>query len=263
MSKSSIQQKELPIEYLERGRFQPRRYFDETSLQELANSIKEHGLIEPVVVREITNNHYEIIAGERRWRACQLAGHDTIRCEVRDLNDEAAAAITIIENIQRENLNPIEEAHGYQRLIDEFGYMHEEVAYEVGKSRTKITNSLRLLKLDHKIQEYLREGKISEGHGKILAGLPKEIQSTLGHLCVSRGWSIRKLEQEAKSAQKDTPKADHAKDPNLKSIENKVSEHLGSKATIEWDGVKGQLIINWNDVDIFQGILGKMGLQDE
>ena len=207
-----IEQKNIPIEYLERGRFQPRRYFDETSLQELANSIKEHGLIEPVVVRAISENHYEIIAGERRWRACQLAGHDTIRCEVRDLNDEAVAAITIIENIQRENLNPIEEAQGYQRLIDEFGYMHEEVAYEVGKSRTKITNSLRLLKLDHKIQDYLREGKISEGHGKILAGLPKDIQFTLGHLCVSRGWSIRKLEQEAKSAQKDTPKAYQSKD---------------------------------------------------
>ena len=158
--------KSIPVELLKRGQYQPRKHFDEEALQELADSIKEQGIIEPIVVRPLPNKTYEIIAGERRWRAAQLAGLDTVPCLIRECSDRAAAALTVIENVQRKDLNPIEEAESYQRLIQEFGYSHDEVAKALGKSRTGITNNLRLLKLDSNIKEIIRLGTLSEGHGK-------------------------------------------------------------------------------------------------
>jgi ParB family chromosome partitioning protein len=192
----------LSIDLLVRGKYQPRRHFDSAQLQELAESIKTTGgLLQPIVVRPINSNQYEIVAGERRWRAAQLAGLNDVSCLVSHYTDEQALQASIIENISRADLNPIEEAQAYQRLIDEFQYLHDEVAAAVGKSRTSITNVLRLLKLDPRVQELLIHGKLSEGHGKILAGLPISAQFQLAELSIQKGWSVRKIEAEAKKLQ--------------------------------------------------------------
>src|SRR4029079_3847018 len=168
--KPTLQQ--ITIDRLSRGKYQPRQHFDPEKLQELADSIKSTDwLLQPIVVRPLSDGNYEIVAGERRWRAAQLAGLGEVSCLVFNYSDEQALQASIVENISRADLNPIEEAQAYQRLIDEFHYLHEEVAASVGKSRTAITNSLRLLKLDPRVQKFLIEGKLSEGHGKILASL--------------------------------------------------------------------------------------------
>ena len=193
----SLQQ--IGIDLLVRGKYQPRQHFDPIKLQELADSIKSTGgLLQPIVVRPIGANKYEIVAGERRWRAAQLAGLTDISCLVYPYSDEQTLQASIIENISRADLNPIEEAQAYQRLIDEFLYLHEEVAASVGKSRTAITNSLRLLKLDARVQKLLIMGDLSEGHGKILAGLPPHQQYELAERCVQKGWNVRKIEAEVK-----------------------------------------------------------------
>src|SRR5215208_3302358 len=194
--------KYLDIDMLTRGRYQPRQEFDPEKLQELADSIKStDGLLQPIVVRPIANNRYEIVAGERRWRAAQLAKLTEVSCLVFEYSDEQALQAAIVENISRTDLNPIEEARAYQRLIDEFHYLHEEVAASVGKSRVAITNSLRLLKLDPLIQNYLIKGQLTEGHGKILASLSLLHQISLANLCVEKVWNVRKLELEAKKLQ--------------------------------------------------------------
>jgi ParB family chromosome partitioning protein len=262
MSKT-IEQRNIPIEWLQRGKFQPRKHFDAEKLQELAHSIQRQGIIEPIIVREIGANQFEIIAGERRWRASQLAGLDSVRCEIRQLCDDDVASMTIIENIQREDLNPIEEAESYQRLIDKFGYLHEEIADEVGKSRTKITNSLRLLKLDKTIQQWIVDGQLSEGHGKTLAGLELNLQRELANKAVSRAWSCRKLEEEIKKAQTPSEKKQNHRDPDLKSIEHALSQHIGCPVKIDFDGTKGELTIDWHNLDILQGVFQKMNFKYE
>jgi len=179
--------KQLSLDQLMRGEYQPRRHFDATELQELADSIKTTGgLLQPIVVRPLTKNKYEIIAGERRWRAAQLAGFHEVSCLVNEFTDEEALQASIIENINRADLNPIEEAEAYQRLIEEFGYLHEQIATAVGKSRTSITNALRLLKLHPKVQEFLIQKKLTEGHGKILAGLDLTQQLKLAENCIQK-----------------------------------------------------------------------------
>ncbi len=256
--------REISIEKLQRGRYQPRRQFDSQTLQELANSIQSVGLIEPIIVRPIAqHDHYEIVAGERRWRAAQLIPLHTVRCEIVEYNDEIAAAVTIIENVNREDLNPIEEAEAYQKLIDEFDYTHDEVAKEVGKSRTKITNALRLLGLDSFIQNLLLDKKLTEGHGKILAGLSKTLQLQLAKQCVSRSWSVRKLEREAKRAQLNSQSSKTSKSSDLKNLETALSEHIGCPVNIDFDEGRGCLQIGFHDLDILEGIFQKMGFPDE
>src|SRR5579883_2735188 len=197
--KATLQQ--ISIELLVRGKYQPRQHFDPEKLKELADSIKSTGgLLQPIVVRPF-HDQYEIVAGERRWRAAQMAGLGEVSCLICHYTDEQALQASIVENISRADLNPIEEAQAYQRLIDEFHYLHEEVAASVGKSRTAITNSLRLLKLDARVQQYLVTGMISEGHGKILAGLEPQHQIELAERCVQKGWNVRKMEAEAKKIQ--------------------------------------------------------------
>jgi len=180
MTKRRATLQQVAIDLLVRGRYQPRQHFDPEKLQELADSIKSTGgLLQPIVARPLPNGQYEIVAGERRWRAAQLAGLLDVSCLVCPYTDEQALQAAIVENISRADLNPIEEAKAYQRLIDEFQYLHEEVAASIGKSRTVITNSLRLLKLDPRVQTLLIEEKLSEGHGKILAGLDSHLQYEL------------------------------------------------------------------------------------
>lgn len=198
--KATLQQ--IPIDLLVRGKYQPRQHFDPEKLQELADSIQSTGgLLQPIVVRPALDGRYEIVAGERRWRAAQLANLPDISCMVCQYTDEQALQAAIVENISRADLNPIEEAKAYQRLIDDFNYLHEEVAASVGKSRAVITNTLRLLKLAPTVQTLLINGDLSEGHGKILASLTPEQQMILAERCVQKGWNVRRIEAEAKKIQ--------------------------------------------------------------
>lgn len=258
--KPTLQQ--VSIELLVRGKYQPRQHFDPEKLQELADSIRSAGLLQPIVVRPLPNHQYEIVAGERRWRAAQMAGLSDVSCLVCEYTDEQALQASIIENISRADLNPIEEAQAYQRLIDEFSYLHEEVAASVGKSRTAITNILRLLKLDTKVQQFLAEGKISEGHGKILAGLMPLQQIELANRCIEKGWNVRKMELEAKKIQLPANNSSPYSDANTKHLESALSEHVGNRVQIDYEEQGGGYVrIRFNNVDELEGHFDKIGFK--
>jgi ParB family transcriptional regulator, chromosome partitioning protein len=254
----------IAIDLLVRGKYQPRQHFDQEKLQELADSIKTTGgLLQPIVVRPLANNHYEIVAGERRWRAAQLAGIGEVSCLVTNYSDEQTLQASIVENTSRTDLNPIEEAQAYQRLIDEFGYLHEEVAASVGKSRVGITNTLRLLKLESRVQKMLVDGRISEGHGKILAGLEPALQVELADRCAQKGWNVRKLEMEAKKAQQtDKPAGGKFSDANLQRLETALSEHVGNRVQVEYEERGGGFMrIRFNNVDELEGHFDRIGFE--
>lgn len=255
--------REIPVDKIQRAKYQPRQIFDPTALAELAESIKSSGLIQPIVVRPVAD-FYEIVAGERRWRASQLAGMQNITCIVKNYTDEQAAAVSTIENVNRIDLNAIEEAKAYQRLIDEFHYVHEEVAAVIGKSRASVTNSLRLLQLDVRVQQLLIDKKLSEGHGKCLAGLTAVMQYKVALSCVEKGWSVRKLEQEIKKIQQPTATI-HAEDPNLIEFERLVSEQLGAQVKLDPDLSErsGWLKIRYFNNETLAGVLDKMGIKYE
>lgn len=257
---------QVSIDLLIRGKYQPRHHFDAEKLRELADSITSTGgLLQPIVVRPARDGQYEIVAGERRWRAAQLAGLGDVSCLVFPYTDEQALQASIVENISRADLNPIEEAQAYQRLIDEFHYLHEEVAASVGKSRTAITNSLRLLKLDPRVQQLLITEQLSEGHGKILAGLEPHQQIELAERGVQRGWNVRKMEMEAKKLQvaltaKDGPYTD----ANVKRLEASLSEYVGNKVQIDYEERGGGYVrIRFNNIDELEGHFDKLGFEVE
>jgi len=257
--------KQLSIDQLVRGKYQPRRHFDPVQLQELADSIKTTGgLLQPIVVRPLDGNKHEIVAGERRWRAAQLAGLTDISCLVSHYTDEQALQASIIENINRADLNPIEEAEAYQRLIDEFHYFHEEVAAAVGKNRTTITNALRLLKLDARVQSLLISGQLSEGHGKILAGLSMPQQFALAELCIQKNWSVRKIESEAKKIHEPVLNKGPYSDPNIKHLETALSDHLGNQVQIDCENRGGGYVkIRFNNIDELEGHFQRFGFKPE
>jgi ParB family chromosome partitioning protein len=259
-----VELQQLPIEALQRGRFQPRHHFDSEALAELAQSIRQMGgLLQPIVVRPLTHNRYEIIAGERRWRACQLAELSTVSCLVGEYSDEQALQAAIVENINRSDLNIIEEAKAYLRLQEEFIYTHDEIGALVGKSRAAISNLLRLLKLDSRIQQYLIEGSLSEGHGKLLAGLPLEEQYPFAHQCVENDLSVRQLERLIKSGKKENPAATR-KDPNIAQLENTLAEQVGSPVAVDYDeNGRGALRIQFQNLEILQGILHRFGVKEK
>lgn len=254
---------QIPIDLLIRGKYQPRQHFDQQKLQELADSIKSTGgLLQPIVVRP-ANGKYEIVAGERRWRAAQLANLEDVSCLVCQYTDEQALQAAIVENISRADLNPIEEAQAYQRLIDEFQYLHEEVAASVGKSRAAITNCLRLLKLDARVQQLLVTGQLSEGHGKILAGLEIHHQIELAERCIQKGWNVRKMEVEAKKIQQNVNTTDSIySDTNIKRLESALSEHIGNRTQIEYEDQGGGYVrIRFNNIDELEGHFEKIGFK--
>jgi len=262
--KPSLQQ--IGVDLLVRGKYQPRQHFDPEKLQELADSIKStDGLLQPIVVRPKNDGQYEIVAGERRWRAAQLAGLGEVSCLVFNYSDEQALQASIIENISRADLNPIEEAQAYQRLIDEFQYLHEEIAASVGKSRTAVTNSLRLLKLDNHVQKLLIEGQISEGHGKILASLDPAQQTMLAEQCVQKGWNVRKMEAEIKKRfSANTEKQGAYSDANLVRLEGALSDHLGNRVQIDYEHKGGGFVrIRFNNVDELEGHFERIGFKYE
>ncbi len=257
--KTKAQLREIPIEQLVPGRFQPRQHFDEEKLQELAEAIKTtNGLLQPIVVRMLNPEKFEIIAGERRWRAAMLAQFDKVSCVLRETSDLEALEAAIIENVARTDLNPIEEAQAYQRLINDFGYIHEEIAAAVGKSRVTITNSLRMLKLDPRVQKLLMEEILSGGHGKILAGLSANLQYELATKSVKNCWSVRKLEQEARKLS--TPKeSKQFKDVNIQALERALADHIGCQVNIDWENAKGKLEIDFHNLEILEGVFKKLG----
>ena len=259
-----VQLQNIAIERLRRGVYQPRRQFDADKLQELAASIRTtEGLLQPILVRSVDDYYYEIIAGERRWRAAQLAGLSHVSCLIRNYSDEQALEAAIIENVNRADLNPIEEAQAYQRMIDDFSYIHDEVAAAVGKSRAKISNALRLLKLSAPIQQWLSEGRLSEGHGKLLAGLNGSQQMHLAQQAVDKQWSVQQLEQAVKKLNT-SASGTHRADPNIKALENSLAAHVGSPVSIVVDlKGSGQLMVDFADIEILEGIFKKIGFQFE
>jgi len=264
MQKRKTTLQTIPIDLLLRGKYQPRQYFDPEKLQELADSIQSTGgLLQPIVVRPLVDGKYEIVAGERRWRAAQLAGLSEVSCLVCTYTDEQALQAAIVENISRTDLNPIEEAKAYQRLIDEFHYLHEEVAASVGKSRTVITNSLRLLKLAPKVQTLLIEGQLSEGHGKILASLKLNDQVELAERCVQKGWNVRKMEAEAKKLQETSAVTSSPySDANVVRLETALAEHVGNAVQIDYaEKGGGYLRIHFNNIDELEGHFDRIGFK--
>ncbi|MFT4918342.1 MAG: ParB family chromosome partitioning protein [Zhongshania aliphaticivorans] len=248
----------VPIEFMQRGRYQPRRDMQPEALEELANSIRSQGIMQPIVVRPIDGGRYEIIAGERRWRACQLAGLDTVPALIREVPDESAAAMALIENLQREDLNPMEEALAMVRLQKEFELTHAEIAQLVGKSRTTITNLLRLTGLREEVQTLLENGDIEMGHGRALLGLAQEEQSAAASTVVSRGLSVRQTEALVRRLveEKTSSKPQKSLDPDIKQLQESLSERLGSPVAIQ-HGAKGRgtLSIKYSSLDELDGIL--------
>jgi ParB family chromosome partitioning protein len=249
----------IPVDLIQRGKYQPRTDMHEEALEELANSIQKQGVMQPIVVRPISADKFEIIAGERRWRATQLAGLDTIPAIIKPVGDEAAIAMALIENIQRENLNPIEEAMALKRLQDEFELTQQEVADAVGKSRATVTNLIRLMGLNIDVRRMLEHGDLEMGHARALLALPHEQQSQAARTVSGRGLSVRQTEalvrrltQEAASGGKqETPV-----DPDIKSLEDSLADKLGAKVLIQHSAKgKGKLVVKYNSLDELDGIL--------
>ena len=251
----------LPIEVMQRGKYQPRFIMDEEQLEALSASIKVHGIIQPIVVRPIDDKRYEIIAGERRWRAAQLAGLDKVPVVIRHFNDEEASIVALIENLQREDLNPVEEATGLQRLIDEFDLTHQQLADTLGRGRTSITNMLRLLSLNSDARKLLENGDIEMGHARALLGLSTDKQSEIAHRVVSQMLSVRDTEQLVKSLQ--NPQAPAVKsrlqDPDVKRLQEKLSDCLAASVMIDHGNRgKGKVSIKYNSLDELDGIIEKI-----
>lgn len=247
----------LRLERIQRGKYQPRGDMDQASLEELAQSIKAQGVMQPIVVRLIAKNSYEIIAGERRWRAAQLAGLEVIPALVRDVSDEAAIAMALIENIQREDLNPIEEAMALQRLQKEFELTQQEVANAVGKSRASVANLLRLINLPDEVKTLLAHGDLEMGHARALLGLPAEQQVAAARQVVARGFTVRQTEALVRNMLADKPvKQQPVVDPDVQRLEQKLAERLGTQVQIKQGPKgKGQLVISYGTLEELQGVL--------
>lgn len=248
----------LPINQMERGRYQPRRDMSAEALEELAESIRSQGVMQPIVVRPISASRYEIIAGERRWRAAKLASLETIPAVVRHVDDEAAIAMALIENIQREDLSPMEEALALARLKDEFELTHQEVANAVGKSRAMVTNLLRLLSLEEPVRRMLEHGDLEMGHARALLGLAGDAQVEAAKQVVARGLNVRQTEALVRDFHKPkaVPKAQTPTDPNVKRLLRDLSERLGAPVDLKQGaGGKGKLVISYSSLDELDGIL--------
>lgn len=252
---SELQQ--IAIEFLKPGKYQPRKDMSPDALEDLASSIRSQGIIQPIIVRTVGNNEYEIIAGERRWRASQIAGLDTIPCLIKDVPDEAAVAIALIENIQREDLNAMEEAQALERLMSEFELTHQEVATAVGKSRTTVTNLLRLNNLHDDVKLLLEHGDIEMGHARALLGLEGDAQLEAAHIVSGKGLTVRDTENLVrKFLEPASPKVDKKPDPDVERLQNELSENLGAPVQIAHNAKgKGKVVINFSSLDELDGIL--------
>ncbi|MFK7995127.1 MAG: ParB/RepB/Spo0J family partition protein [Granulosicoccus sp.] len=250
----------LGVEKIRRGTYQPRRLFDQELLQELADSIKAEGMIQPIIVRPFADG-YELVAGERRWRASQLAGIDRIPAIVRDMEDRSVAAVSVIENIQRKDLNPLEEAAAFQRLCDEFGMTHKAVAEAVGRSRASVTNLMRLLELHDEVKVMVDKGELEMGHARALLGAPRTHQPEIARRIVKQGLTVRAVEKYVRSLDADgnevpAPVSGSVTDPDIERLSKKLGEKLGAQVQISHKGNgTGKLQISYSSVSELQGIL--------
>ncbi len=250
---------QLPVEQIQRGKYQPRREMDPQSLEELANSIRSQGIIQPLIVRPV-GSKFEIIAGERRWRAAQLAGLDEVPVIIRHIPDEAAVAMALIENIQREDLNPIEEAVALERLIKEFGMTHQQVAEAVGKSRTSVTNLLRLLALPEEVKSMLERGLLEMGHARTLITLPESAQLEAAQIIISRGLSVRETENMVRRLQSPVEEKSPQQplDPDILHLQESLSRQLKLRVAIHCNAKgKGKLVIHYRSLAELNGILSQ------
>ena len=251
--------RELPVEFVVRGKYQPRRDMHPDALEELADSIKAQGIMQPIVVRPVAQNRYEIIAGERRWRAAQLAGLSEVPALIRDVPDDAAIAMALIENIQREDLNPIEEAIALSRLQKEFELTQQEVADAVGKSRAAVANILRLMSLGDEVKKLLEHGDLEMGHARALLTLSDTDQLDVARTVVGKGMSVRQTEALVRRIQQEKDSAKTKKttiDPNIKTLEDDLSDRVGAKVAIQHNAKgKGKLVISYSNLDELDGIL--------
>ena len=252
--------KEVDVDLIQRGPWQPRTHFDEEALQELADSISTQGVVQPIVLRVAEGGRYEIVAGERRWRASQLAGLDKVPAVIKRFDDQTAAAVSLIENIQRENLNPLEESTALLRLMNDFEMTHQEIADSVGRSRVSVSNLLRLQDLNADVKELLSSRAIEMGHARALLGITGNAQSTLARQVAKKGLSVREAEQLVRRALNPTAKPVAVKkDPDIAKLETDLSERLGAVVHIKQKPKgKGAVEISYNSLDELEGILAKI-----
>ena len=253
----------LAVEHIQAGKYQPRRHWDETALDELAASIRAQGLIQPVVVREIGKNRYELIAGERRWRAAQRAGLAQLPALVKQVSESAAPAMALIENIQRQDLSPLEEAQALARLLKDFKLTHQQVADAVGRSRAAVSNLLRLLELPAAVSKLLDDGQLQMGHARALLTLEPEMARRLAREAVAKGWSVRQLEQAARKPQGTTKrKSKTGKDADIAALERELSETLATEVSLQHGrGGRGKLVIRYHSADQLEGVLERLRAQ--
>lgn len=254
--------RDLPVDRIQPGRYQPRSVMDPDALEELADSIRSQGVVQPVVVRPVEGGRYELIAGERRWRAAQKAELHEIPAVIRDVPDQAAVAMALIENIQRENLNPLEEAGALRRLIDEFELSHQGAAEAVGRSRTAVSNLLRLLELEPEVRELVDAGRLEMGHARALLALSGGDQAEVAHRVAARGLSVRETEKlvrnQTTGGSEGRPRK-KARDPNIERLEKDLTERLGATVSVESGrGGKGRLVIRYTSLDELDGILERI-----
>jgi ParB family transcriptional regulator, chromosome partitioning protein len=254
-----------PIENLRPNPRNPRRMFTDSELDELSDSIRERGIIQPIVVRALQGDNFEIIAGERRWRAAQRAGLHDVPVAIIEANDAQALEFAIIENVQRTDLNPIEEASGYLALMDDFNRTQDEVAQIVGKSRPHVANTIRLLKLSEPVKQLVRSGKISAGHARLLLGQPNAEQ--IAQEIIDKGLSVRQLEADmrkegaakARDAARETKGSGAAKDPDTRALEKRLSDALGLEVSVDHRGEGGTLRIKYRNLEQLDAVLRKLG----
>ena len=259
----------LPITKLRPGKFQPRTHFDETTMRELSESIAKNGIMQPIIGRPVEKSMYEIIAGERRWRAAQMAGLLDVPILIRDISDQVALELALVENIQRQDLTPLEEATGYQRLMDEFGYTQDELSTTVGKSRSHIANLIRLMDLPPEVKKLVEEGKLSAGHARALLGTSNPLE--MAHEIIRRGLNVRQTERFIGSGISKTPRpregsnrsehsnANKNKDPDILALEETLSENLGLKVSINDRGQTGEIVIAYSSLEQLDEILRRLG----
>jgi ParB family chromosome partitioning protein len=256
----------LPLDTIRPGRFQPRSIFDQEKLSELADSIRAQGVVQPIVVRPVDDGEsdYELIAGERRWRAAQIAGLEHIPAVVRDVPDEASVAMALIENIQREDLNPLEEASALRRLIDDFSMTHQEAAAAVGRSRAAVSNLLRLLELMQEVKDLIDLRAIEMGHARALLALDDELQVQAAREVARKRLSVRETESLVRRLQQSKKqKGQRRVDPDIVNLQNRLGEALGARVHIQHQASgKGKLVITYSNADVFQGILERLDLSN-
>ncbi len=250
----------IDVDLIQRGPWQPRSYFDEAALQELADSIRAQGVVQPIVVRQSAAGRYEIVAGERRWRAAQKAGLSQIPAVVKRFDDQSAAAVSLIENIQRENLNPLEESVALKRLVDEFSMTHQQVAETVGRSRAAVSNLLRLQELNEDVKQLLATGDIDMGHARALLGVSGPVQSQIARQVVTAKLSVRETEARVRKALQPPATARPAKkDPDIRHLEQRLSDALGAPVTVRQKAAgKGILEIRYSSLEVLEGIIQKI-----